>query len=72
MPCHLSTSAVFAAAMLAPLAAAAQENSIMQSFHPEKYPAAATEPGKQTEPDHAKDAAAAAAPEKTERAKSKE
>lgn len=50
----ITKTLVLAVALLAPLAAGAQENSIMQSFHPEKYPAPKTEAGKQTEPDRPK------------------
>lgn len=69
MPRSVPTIVVLAAALLVPLAASAQENSIMQSFHPEKYPSTATEAGKQTEPDRAQDTSASRVPEKAEPSK---
>lgn len=62
----LVLSAALASALLAPLAGHAQENSIMQSFHPEKYPAPKTEAGKQTEPDRASSAESKPAAEQAE------
>ena len=49
-PIRLAFAAALAALVLAPLAARAQENSIMQSFHPEKVPAKDTAAAKDTPP----------------------